>query len=92
MKSTAWMDDANCHGKDEVFFAERGATGTYRTKHQADEVAKQLCNACPVTNECFEYVRQMELESGFIYGFWAGMTEQERKRAYRNRKMRALAS
>lgn len=52
-----------------------------RTKSGREDVQdlKKLCSNCPRLNECAEYAIKHEL-----YGFWGGMTEQERI-AYRKK-------
>ena len=41
-----------------------------------------MCQACPVRNECAEYAIVRE-----IYGFWGGLTEDERKKERRRRRI-----
>ena len=67
-----WRDDAACRGLDpELFFPER-----YHT--EGVELAKAVCETCPVTSECLRYAVEIREDLG-IFG---GMTVNERKRLY----------
>lgn len=53
-------------------------------------VAKKLCKACPVVNECATYA----IAAGEEYGVWGGLTPRERQRlrgASRGRPERRLS-
>jgi WhiB family redox-sensing transcriptional regulator len=56
----------------EVFFPE-----DYPDKHTkayAVQVARALCDTCPIKNECFTYAN----ETAERYGIWAGTLPSER--------------
>lgn len=63
----AWMADAACKGKTELFFIERGGDTT---------AAKALCRGCPVSAECL--VLANARREGF--GIWGGTSARERQR------------
>jgi hypothetical protein len=71
-KDTLWYDQANCIGSDtESFFGEtRGAT-------YSPEV-KKICNSCTVQNDCLNFAVKYRVQ-----GYWAGTTEQQRRRLKR---------
>lgn len=61
-----------CMDCPEVFFPE-----DYTDRHTrayAINVAKALCDTCPIKNECFTYAH----ESNQRYGIWAGTLPSER--------------
>lgn len=65
-----WRVDAECRGADQsLFFAPR------RGVSRDNVSAKELCDRCPVREECLEYA----LRTGQLYGIWGGMTERERR-------------
>ncbi len=71
----SWQDFANCLGIDpDLFFPERGAS---------TREAKAVCKACVVREECLESA----LEEGIKFGIWGGMSERERRRIRRQRKV-----
>lgn len=43
---------------------------------------RQLCHGCPILDECHEHAIRHE-----EYGFWGGLTAQERKRERRSRNI-----
>jgi len=45
--------------------------------------AKQVCNRCPIINECGQYA----LEANEIYGIWGGMTAHERRILRKNSRI-----
>ena len=69
-----WHDQAACRGMDTVFFTNRGGDVTY---------AKSICAGCPVQLPCL----QAALERGEKYGVWGGMSERQRRRIRRERKI-----
>ncbi len=64
-----WMDDAKCRDlATDVFFADSDAP-------KKSAVAKAICSACPVREDCLDYaIRNCEL-----YGIWGGTTASDRK-------------
>ena len=74
----AWENKAECISVDpDVFFPE-GKTSMSR--NNIDKLAKKVCDACIVQDECLAYALQNEQ-----FGTWGGMTEAERKTLKRKR-------
>ncbi len=70
-----WMDQASCVGvSPDLFFPERGES-------TAD--AKAVCRACPVCGDCLEYA----LAGSEKFGIWGGLSERERRRLRRSRRL-----
>lgn len=69
-----WMRFAACQGYEDLFFnEEKDRKGTRRHK---EDLAKELCAACPVQAEC----RASAFDERELYGVWGGLTENERHR------------
>jgi WhiB family redox-sensing transcriptional regulator len=74
---TDWFDDAACRDADTTVF--------FPTSDADADVAKAICAACPVRDECLEHAlgtRQPE-------GVWGGLTPIERHRLIRRRQKAA---
>ena len=71
-----WRAAAACRTQDPELMFVRG---------KAQNKQKEICSACPVTQECLTEA----IENNYEWGIWGGMTERER-RAWR-RKRRAHA-
>lgn len=66
LRQSDWMTEANCVGEDpEIFFPEHGGLNSE---------ARQICNACPVREECLEYGRNEE------HGIWGGTSYSSRQK------------
>jgi hypothetical protein len=62
-----WRERAACRSTDlDVFFPERG---------EPAGLARQVCAACPVCQQCLEYA----LSNRITHGVWGGLTERERR-------------
>ena len=74
-----YADKKNENALDKTTFAER-----YRQARIDTDMAKNICNECPVMVECLNYALHHE-----SYGIWGGLTERERQtmRRIRNVKM-----
>lgn len=57
----AWIDDANCNGQTDLMFPHNKA-GT--------EIAKRICDGCPVFDPCKAYAAHIRPSDGV----WAGVT------------------
>lgn len=69
-----WQLDANCRGMaTQLFFHPWGERGPSREARE--QRAKDVCESCPVLNEC----RRHALEVHEPYGVWGGLTEHERQ-------------
>ncbi len=73
--SQPWRDHAECRGSGtDKFFPERGEMTT---------AAKAVCHGCTVRDECLEYA----LATGEKFGIWGGLSERERRRVRRQRRL-----
>jgi WhiB family redox-sensing transcriptional regulator len=63
----------------EAFFPDRGGTISLREIR----IAKAICNSCPYKSECLEWA----LENRET-GIWGGLTEMDRRRIRRERKVK----
>jgi len=72
-----WQDRAQCRDSGVDFFPEQQVN----TKSM---VAIQLCNQCPVKQECFEFAMNNRID----YGIWGGKTAANRRsiRRYKYRR------
>lgn len=73
-----WRDRAACRGVDPELFFPIGRDDVERPEIDA---AKQICEGCPVHDECLAYAlrtRQPE-------GIWGGLTSTERRALARRR-------
>lgn len=65
-RQSSWMERANCLDKDpEMFFPGPGGLSSE---------TREVCNACPVREECLEYGRHEE------YGIWGGTSYRSRQK------------
>jgi WhiB family transcriptional regulator, redox-sensing transcriptional regulator len=67
----AWMQDAACHGRGDLFFGPRNERPPSR--HRRERAAKEVCSACPAMSECRDYARENRER-----GVWGGETDEER--------------
>lgn len=66
-RNSEWMEDANCKNMDvNLFFPKLGAT--------IDPFVKEVCEACPVSEQCLWYAN----ESSSDHGFFGGMAPRDR--------------
>ncbi|MEH6821396.1 MAG: WhiB family transcriptional regulator [Dietzia psychralcaliphila] len=71
----AWADRGNCVGHQDLFYNDDHDLKGERRKNE--ELAKQLCQTCPVLERCRRYA----VEERELYGVWGGMTELERHKS-----------
>ena len=67
-----WRQHAICRDTDPELFFPVGTTGYALV--QIDR-AKQVCNECPVKDECLDYALETNQDSGI----WGGTSEEERR-------------
>ncbi|MEY9933189.1 WhiB family redox-sensing transcriptional regulator [Catenulispora sp. GP43] len=68
-----WQESAACRGADSArFFSPSGERGFAR--RERERLAQELCDACPVREECARFA----LAVGEEHGIWGGTTSQER--------------
>lgn len=79
-----WTQRAACRGMDpDLFHPDRGDGGG---EDSTAAVAKSVCAACPVSEQCLEYA----LRTRQNHGIWGGKSERERRKI--RRKMLAAAA
>jgi WhiB family redox-sensing transcriptional regulator len=75
----SWSTRAKCRGVDpDLFFPERG---------ESTDPAKAVCMACPVQGPCLEHA----LTQPEKFGIWGGLSERERRRLRRQRRLATSA-
>src|SRR5882762_7953430 len=75
-----WMAKARCLGMDPSLFFP------HENDSPESEQAKDVCKRCPVRQECLEFA----IKNHENYGIWGGLTEMERRREIRLRRMKRL--
>lgn len=72
-----WQGQAVCAQTDpEAFFPEKGGTAN---------PAKQICDDCPVQQQCLDYA----LANDEPHGIWGGLSDRQRRAEKRRRQLRA---
>jgi WhiB family transcriptional regulator, redox-sensing transcriptional regulator len=70
LEPTPWAVRAACAGGDpDLWFPERG---------ESRQLAKAVCEGCPVRVECLDYAVRWRI----VFGVWGGLSEGERRRLY----------
>jgi WhiB family redox-sensing transcriptional regulator len=75
--SQAWRQQAACRGLDPTAF--------FPATDEEAEVAKAVCEQCPVRETCLEQALVLREKEGI----WGGCTERERRRIIRQRRRSA---
>lgn len=71
----AWMAEGVCAQTDpDAFFPEKGVPAN---------AAKAVCADCPVREMCLQYA----LENDERYGIWGGMSEHQRRKLRKGRRV-----
>jgi WhiB family redox-sensing transcriptional regulator len=73
--SDEWQDQALCRGNHAHLFFPPSTFEKKDERERREMRAKAICNVCPVTVECTNYVLTIKEP----FGIWGGMTESERK-------------
>ena len=73
-----WRDRALCRNTDPSLFVPVGTTGVALVQI---EHAKQVCDQCPVKQECLDFALATNQDSGI----WGGLSEEERRVIRRQR-------
>lgn len=63
-----------CRGMGHLFFGDEGKREPGR--HERVAKARELCNACPVIDQCRDYA----IRNRIPFGIWAGMSERQRRK------------
>jgi WhiB family redox-sensing transcriptional regulator len=75
--SLSWREHAACRGVSTDVF--------YPVSDEDADIAKAICDQCPVREACLEFaITERERE-----GVWGGTTERERRRIVRQRRKSA---
>jgi WhiB family redox-sensing transcriptional regulator len=75
-----WQMRGACRGMDSAFFFHpEGERGSARVSREAR--AKQVCQGCPVLEQCRRHALAVEEP----YGVWGGLSESERDEIVRGR-------
>ena len=85
-----WRQRALCRDQDpDIWFPDPtgiAGHGAARIRARGEEIAVDICEACPVQAECLAWA----LSNDERYGVWGGKTEKEREtarlRIQRNRR------
>lgn len=77
---THWMAQGNCHDQPPSLFFPSDGVGV--------EVARRVCEGCPVKSPCLEYA----LRNSIDHGVWGGESERERRRIARRRRTAKAAA
>jgi len=68
-----WQESAACGNLDSaLFFSPPGERGNAR--RERERLARQICDTCPVWEECARFA----LAIGEEHGIWGGTTDRER--------------
>ena len=74
-----WVHQARCRDEDPELFFPIGNTGPAA---QQIDVAKAICLACEVRDQCLEWA----IATGQDAGVWGGLSEEERRAVRRSRR------
>ena len=74
-----WMQRGNCAQTTPSTFFPSDGVGV--------EVARRICEDCPVKAPCLEYALDNRIE----HGVWGGCSERERRRILRRRRLETAA-
>jgi WhiB family redox-sensing transcriptional regulator len=75
MMNATWKAKGACHGMDpNIFFPEK-------EKDSGEAIA--ICRPCPVRPICLEYAIEHRVKDGV----WGGMTDKERQKLARQRRV-----
>lgn len=77
--STQWMARGSCRNQPAALFFPSDGVGV--------EIAKAVCEGCPVQTTCLEYA----LEHRIDHGVWGGASERQRRRLLKKRRLEARA-
>ena len=68
----SWRSGSLCRDTDPDLFFPVGTTG-----HALTQIAraKEVCDECPVANECLQFALETNQDSGI----WGGTSEEERR-------------
>ncbi|MGH9212845.1 MAG: WhiB family transcriptional regulator [Acidimicrobiales bacterium] len=76
--NTEWMARGNCADESPAVLFPSDGVGV--------EIARRICAGCPVREQCLEYA----LANRIDHGVWGGLSERERRRVLKRRRMASL--
>jgi len=76
---TEWMAQGNCANKPPSTFFPSDGVGV--------DLARRVCDGCPVKDHCLEYA----LTNRIDHGVWGGTSERERRRILKARGVSIVA-
>ncbi|MGZ8613766.1 MAG: WhiB family transcriptional regulator [Actinomycetota bacterium] len=84
-RETWWIEHARCIGEDPELFFPIGTTGP-----AIEQTARaiEVCEECPVRNECLAWA----LDTCQDAGVWGGLGEEDRREVRRARRRAAAAA
>lgn len=77
MEETDWMALGKCRELPPTTFFPSDGVGV--------DVARRICEDCPVKSPCLEYAIRNRID----HGVWGGASERERRRIARQRRLTA---
>ncbi|MCH1513854.1 MAG: WhiB family transcriptional regulator [Acidimicrobiales bacterium] len=72
--NTKWMSKGNCADTNPDAFFPSDGVGV--------EIAKSICNRCPVASLCLDYALTYKIN----HGVWGGCSERQRRRIRKERR------
>ena len=81
LSEPVWRGSAQCRRGNASYFFAPPHFERKPEKDAREGVARALCRACPVQQECLEY----SLAVQETHGIWGGLNELERRRLQRKR-------
>jgi len=73
MTTLPWLEQAACRNHPPDLFIPERATP------RLTQLAKTICNECPVQTDCLNYALQLQLH-GDLQGIFGGLTTRERRK------------
>lgn len=74
-----WMQDGNCRNYPPSTFFPSDGVGV--------DIARKLCESCPVKQPCLEYALTERVD----HGVWGGCSDRERRRILKRRRQAVAA-
>jgi WhiB family redox-sensing transcriptional regulator len=76
---TSWMARGHCAAHPPSTFFPSDGVGV--------EVARRICEGCPVESRCLDYALRNRID----HGVWGGCSERQRRRILKARRTEAIA-
>lgn len=88
LSEPVWRASARCRRDNASYFFAPPHFERKPEKDAREGVARALCRACPVRQECLEYALAVQE----THGIWGGLNELERRRLQRKRAAEAQSA